>query len=200
MKGIPQLIRTTLVGGLLFLVPITVLGIVLGKALALGHKLVGPLAARIPVQSIIGLRTPALLAISLIVVFCFLAGLFARSALAQKIVRGLEAAVLSNVPGYEFLKSVGESMLGVEKKSAHETVLTRIEDAWQMAFLVERIEGGHAAVFVPGAPNPLSGSLFFLPEDRIKPAHIPPAVALKCLKRLGAGSNMLLRGLPLTNP
>jgi uncharacterized membrane protein len=149
MKGIPQLIRTTLVGGLLFLVPITVLGIVLGKALALGHKLVGPLAARIPVQSVIGLRTPALLAISLIVLLCFLA---------------------------------------------------RIEDAWQMAFLVERIEGGHVAVFVPGAPNPLSGSLFFLPEDRIKPAHIPPAAALKCLKRLGAGSNVLLRGLSLTNP
>jgi uncharacterized membrane protein len=200
MKRILQLMRTTLVGGLLFLVPITVLGIVLGKALALGHKLVGPLAARIPVQSVIGLRTPALLAISLIVFFCFLAGLFARSALAQKIVRGLEAAVLSNVPGYEFLKSVGESMLGVEKKSAYETVLARIEDAWQMGFLVERIEGGHVAVFVPGAPNPYSGSLFFLPEDRIKPAHIPPAAALKCLKRLGAGSNVLLRGLSLTNP
>ncbi|MHC1767698.1 MAG: hypothetical protein AB9869_26040 [Verrucomicrobiia bacterium] len=42
MKRMLQLIRTTLVGGVLFLVPIAVLGIVPGKALALGHKLMGP--------------------------------------------------------------------------------------------------------------------------------------------------------------
>jgi len=32
-------------------------------------------------------------------------------------------------------------------------------------------------------------------EDRIKPAGIPPAVALKCLTRLGAGSSALLRNI-----
>jgi uncharacterized membrane protein len=38
-------------------------------------------------------------------------------------------------------------------------VLARIEDSWQIAFLVERLEGGHVAVFMPGVPNPLSGSV-----------------------------------------
>jgi len=97
------------------------------------------------------------------------------------------------VPGYQFIKSMGESLLGVEDEPVPQVVLARIEDAWQIAFLVERLEDGHLAVFVPGAPNPQSGSVYLMTEDRIKPAGIPPAVALKCLTRLGAGSSALLR-------
>ena len=85
------------------------------------------------------------------------------------------------------------SLLGVEDEPTPQVVLARIEDAWQIAFLVERLEDGHLAVFVPGAPNPQSGSVFLMTEDRIKSAGIPPAVALKCLTRLGAGSSVLLR-------
>ena len=55
MKSILQFLQTTLLGGLLFLVPIVALVFVLGKALDLAHKLVDPLAARIHVESIIGL-------------------------------------------------------------------------------------------------------------------------------------------------
>jgi uncharacterized membrane protein len=197
MKRILKILRTTLVGGLLFLVPIIVLVVILGKALALAHKLVDPLAERLPVHSVIGLQTPILLAITIIVLLCFLAGLLARSVLARKLVRSLETAVLADVPGYELLKGMGESMLGVEKQTGHQVVLARIEDAWQIAFLVERLEGGHVAVFVPGAPNPLSGSVYFMTPDRIKAVDIPAAGAMKCLRRVGAGSNELLRGTAL---
>ena len=194
MKRIPKFLRTTLVGGLLFLVPIVVLVIVLGKALAVVHQVVAPLVEHLPVHSIIGLRTPMLLALGVIVAFCFLAGFFARTVLAQKLVRQLESSVLSNVPGYQLLKGMGESMLGVEKQGAYPVVLARFDDAWQIGFQVEVLENGLVAVFIPDAPNPQSGSVHLLTTDRITPANVPPATALKCLQRLGAGSNALLRG------
>jgi uncharacterized membrane protein len=197
MRNILQFVRTTLVGGLLFLVPIVVLVIVLGKALALVHQVVDPLAEHIPVHSVIGLRTPMLLAIGAIVLFCFLAGFFARTAAAKKVVSRLETTVLSNVPGYEFLKGMGESMLGVEKQGAYPVVLVRFDDAWQLGFQVEVIENGLVAVFVPDAPNAHSGAVYFMTPDRITPANIPLAATLKCLNRLGAGSNPLLRGVSL---
>ena len=106
MKSLLQFVRATLVGGILFLVPIMVLVIILEKALGLAHKFVEPLAAHIPVKSIIGLRTPVLLAITLLMLFCLLAGLFARTRLARKIVLALEGTILSKVPGYAFLKDV----------------------------------------------------------------------------------------------
>ena len=65
--------------------------------------------------------------------------------------------------------------------------------ARQIAFLVECLKDTHLAVFVPGVPNPQSGSVYLMTEDRIKPVGIPPAAALKCLTRLGAGSSALLR-------
>ena len=89
MKPLFQFLRTTLVGGLFFLVPIIVLVVVLGKALAVARNLVAPLAEHLSVHSVIGLRTPMLLAVAIIVLFCFLAGVLARTALAKKLVRSL---------------------------------------------------------------------------------------------------------------
>jgi uncharacterized membrane protein len=192
MKPILKFMRTMLAGGILFLLPIIVVAIIIGKALAIARKIVGPLAAHLPMESVIGLDTPKLLAIALLVLFCFLAGVFARTALAQKAIGWLETSVLSNVPGYEFIKGLSGSLLGNETQPAHPVVLARIEDAWQLAFLIERLEGGQVAVFVPGAPNPQSGSVYFMTEDRIRLVDIPSTAALKCLKRYGMGSSALL--------
>jgi len=197
MKRLLQFLRTTLVGGLLFLVPIAVLAMVVGKALAVVYKVVEPLAEHLPFHSVIGLRTPVLLAVAILVGFCFLTGFFARTVLAQKLVRRLESSVLRNVPGYQLLKGMGESMLGVEKEGAYPVVLVRFDDAWQLGFQIETLENGLVAVFIPDAPNPQSGSVHLLTPDRVTPANIPPAAALKCLQRLGAGSRTLLGGLPL---
>ena len=195
MKRILQFLRTTLVGGILFLVPIIALVVIIGKALVIADKLVAPLAALIPIESIGGIRAAKLLAIGLLVFFCFLAGVLAKTAFAKRMSNGLEAALLSHLPGYEFIKGLSGSVLGVEDEKTSRVVLARIEDAWQIAFLIERLESGRVAVFVPGAPSPQSGSVYFMTEDRIKLADIPPAAALKCLRRLGAGSNALLGGL-----
>jgi uncharacterized membrane protein len=194
MKGILKFTRTTLVGGILFLLPIVVVAILVGKALAIAGKIVGPLAAHLPEDSVFGLDMPKLLAIGLLVLFCFLAGVFARTALAQKGVRWLETTVLSNLPGYEFFKNLSGNLLGHENKQTYPTVLARIEDAWQLAFLIERLEDGHVAVFVPGTPSPQSGSLYFMAEDRIRLLDIPSSAATKCLKRYGLGAKALLGG------
>ncbi len=196
MKGILQFLKATLVGGILFLVPVILLVIIVGKALEIARKIVDPLAARVPVESVIGLETPKLLAIALLVLLCFFAGLFARTAPARRGVRWLEAAVLSNVPGYEFIKSTFAITVGAESEHSQEVVLVQMEDAWQFAFVIERLEHGNVAVFVPGAPNPQSGSLYFMAEDRIKSLDISSTSALKCLRRLGVGSNVLLREFP----
>ena len=184
--------RTTLVGGILFLVPIIVLIAIVEKALELIHKFSDPLAARFPLAA--G-HTPILLAIAVLIVVCFVFGLLALTRPARRAVGWLENRVLSNLPGYVFLKGAGQSALGLEADAPYPLVLARIEEAWQFGFLIERLEGGHLAVFVPDAPNPLSGSVFFMSPDRVRPSDIPVAAALKCLRKLGVGSHTLLHDL-----
>jgi uncharacterized membrane protein len=199
MKSILQFLITTLLGGLLFLVPIVVLVFVLGKALDIAHKLLDPLVARMPVESIVGLRMPMLMAISLILLFCFIAGLLARRARAQKIIRRLEAAILSNIPGYDILKSTSESILRAENQEGNPVVLVRFDDGCQIGLKIEELDNGLIAVFIPDAPRPQSGSVFFMTTDRVIPAGIPITSALKCLKNLGGGSNALLSGILIDN-
>jgi uncharacterized membrane protein len=192
MRQVLHFTRTTLVGGVLFLAPVIVLVVIVEKALGLVHKLSDPLAARFPVAA--G-DTPVLLASAVLILVCFVLGLLALTGPARQAVAWLENTILSKVPGYVFLKGAGESALGLESSTPYPLVLARIEDAWQFGFLIEQLEGGHLAVFVPDAPNPLSGSVFFMSPERVRHSDVPVAAALKCLRQLGAGSHALLRNL-----
>ena len=200
MKRLIKFLKTTLVGGLLFLVPIVALVIILGKALALAHKFMDPLTTYLPPEGVFGLHLPMLLAIGVLVLFCFLAGFFARTKLAQKLNQGVETAVLSKVPGYELMKSVSNSMLGVEKQGSYPVVLVRFDDTLQLGLQTGTFDHGLVSVFIPDSPNPQSGAVHFMTADRIKPAGIPLSAALKILQQYGAGAGALPRDLVLETP
>jgi uncharacterized membrane protein len=118
--------------------------------------------------------------------------LFARTRLAPKVVEWLESGFLYNIPGYDFFKGISESLMGYETGRTYPVVLARIEEAWQIGFLIEHLESGHYAVFVPGAPNVWSGSVYLMTEERFQRVGISRVEAVKCLRRLGVGANELL--------
>jgi uncharacterized membrane protein len=192
VKRLISILRTTIVGGVIFLVPFVVLIIILGKALQISRAVTVPLAERIPVESVMGLGTPKILAAVVLVLVCLLAGLFAKTSLAKKLVNWLEKVFLSNVPGYSFLKHLAEETAGTAPERGQQTVLVRFDEASQIGFLIERISGGRVAVFVPDAPNPLAGGVFIVDEDRVTPLDVPSGSALKCLQRLGEGSGSIV--------
>ena len=101
----------------------TVLIAIIGKALALIHKLSDPLAARFPVAA--G-HTPVLLASAVLILLCLVLGLLALTGPTRKTVAWLENTILAKVPGYLFLKGAGESALGLDASVPYPLVLARI--------------------------------------------------------------------------
>jgi len=192
MTALIVFLRATFIGGILFLLPIVVLVIVLGKAEEIAIRVVTPLASRIAMKSMAGIPLATILAIVVMVLFCLGAGLYAKTRLARKMVEWLESVFLYNIPGYDFFKGISESLLGHEMDHTYQVVLARIEEAWQIGFLMERLESGHYAVFVPGAPSVWSGSVYLMTEDRFQRLEISRVEAIKCLRRLGLGANKLL--------
>ena len=186
-------IRTTVLGGLVFLFPIVFVIAVIGKALEITNKLSAPLAGLLPIDSIGGLAVVKLLALVILVLICFLAGLAARTALAGKFAQSLETKVLGKIPAYTLLKAKAESILRPEDIGGMSPVLGRFDDSWQLAFEIERIEGGKVVVFLPGAPDPWSGSVCVMTEDRITPLDLTVKSAADIMKRLGKGSTGALR-------
>ncbi len=87
MKKLYQLIKTTIIGGLIFLVPIIVVIAVLGKAYELMILVAKPLSARIPVDSIGGIALANVLAVLAIMLCCLIAGIISKGVFAKRISR-----------------------------------------------------------------------------------------------------------------
>ena len=196
-----QFLKTTVIGGILFLVPVIFFIAVIGKALEITDEMATPLAAVLPVDSIGGLAVVRILAIVILVLICFVAGLAASTVIAKKLVGALEANVLSKLPAYELLKSKSQSILSPEDIEEMIPVVARFDDSWQVAFEIERIEGGKVVIFVPGAPDPWSGKVSVVTADRITPLHLTIPDVAKMARRLGRGANEALRDrLPGAEP
>jgi uncharacterized membrane protein len=188
-----RFLKATILGGLLFLVPVIILLAVLRHGLGFARKLVAPVARRFPEHAIAGVTVATLLAVGVLIVIALLAGLFVQTSLGRRIREGLEAAILGKVPGYSIIKGLLEGATGVEKADVT-PALAWIEDSWVYAYVMEVHEDGHRTVFIPGSPNPMEGAVYLLPQDRLQPLDVPLASVVKSIRKLGIGSKDLLRG------
>jgi uncharacterized membrane protein len=185
--------KTTVIGGIVFLVPVIVFIAVVGKAMKWAKKFAAPISTLIPIDSFGDIAVVNIVALIIVILICFLAGLAARTAFARKIVDSLESKILSKLPVYELMKSKMSAIVQAEKADSMKPVLARFDDSWQIALEVERINGGIVTVYVPGAPDPWSGSVCYMTEDRIQPIDVKLPPVLRTLKVLGKGSNDHLR-------
>ncbi len=182
-------IRTTIVGGLMFLLPLVVVALIIGKAFQISMLVAEPLGALIPVDRVGGVALANILAALVIFVLCYLAGLVARrSSIKEKVAR-IEGLLIATIPGYAFAKTMVSGVVKAEDEVGKMTpVLVRLDDYQQIAFEVERTPGGNVVVFLPGAPNPWSGSVVYVSEDRVEPLDMLPQDAIKNIRVLGRGS------------
>jgi len=181
-------IKTTIIGGLVFLVPVVIVVVVIGKAYKIMLVVAKPVGTLIPIDFVGGVALVNILAVLAIAFFCFIAGLIAKSGLARKAYRALDSALLA-IPGYAFIKGFTDSIDNSEEAAKSLLpVIVRFDDNGQIGFEVERQEGGDVVVYLPGAPNPWSGSVFYFSEDRVKRLDISVAQAISNIRQLGHGS------------
>jgi uncharacterized membrane protein len=186
-------VKTTVIGGIVFLVPFIAVIFVLGKAFQVMRGIAEPLTAALPMIDTVGeIVLVDLFAVALILAVCFVAGLAARAAAAGRLVKSLETRVLSRVPFYHFVKGMTESVVEVESNTTMRSVLVRLDDYSQLAFEVERLPGGDVVVFLPGAPNPWSGAVCIVAAERVTSLDAPMLAAVQNIKHLGKGSAKLL--------
>lgn len=188
-----KFIWRTIIAGVLFLVPLIVLIVVTTQAVRLLAKMLNPVARQLPWQSPLGVASADLLAILLLLVIGFAAGLVAQLGFAARLNRTLERFILSKLPGYTLFKSVAQGAAG-EGETDLKVALANIDDAWLISFIVEEHADGFLTVFVPSAPSPTAGTVYFLSEKQVKRLDVPVSAAVKCISRLGVGSRELLAG------
>jgi uncharacterized membrane protein len=193
MKSILKIIKATFLGGILFLVPLVVLLVFLEKGYGIIQKTTLPIVNNFPKINVLGIALQELVGILIIILICLFAGLLAKTVAARNLIQKLEDGVLSFVPGYSFMKSMNENILGFESNEDLKVILVPTDAGLQFAFLIEQISEEKFTVFIPDAPNPWSGSVVFVEKKDIQDIEITQKQALACIRKLGYGSKELLK-------
>lgn len=186
MSGVYRFFRSTILGGLVVLVPLMALGAILIWAGQLAYKAVVPVFEWLPDKSVGGVSLTMLVALVSLVGACFLAGLLAETAIIRGLGERAERLALF-IPGYALMKNVGANLVGIEGKRPVRTVLVRFEASWQIGFLMETLNDGRQVVFVPGVPRALVGTLHIVAADRVQQLDMSVSTGLDVLSRLGIG-------------
>jgi uncharacterized membrane protein len=195
--------KTTILGGILFLLPLAIVLMVLGYLLKLAATVAKPVADRLEGEGwgdVAGIGLVTFLSALVLVVVSFSAGLVARTYLGARLTHRFEKSALGRLPHYQMLKSLAEGLVQLESATGIKPALINIEDAWQMGYLLEPLENGWSSVFLPQAPTPMSGNVMYLPPGRVRPLDITRVDAMAIIKRIGVGSAEALRGVDLKLP
>ena len=185
-------IKATLWGGLLFLVPLTIAILILGKLFGFMYQLATPFSEWIPLDSIGGIAIANVVTVVLVLVISFVAGLIGTSVWGRRVQQSLEEKLLLIFPRYTFVKSLTANMTSDEVDKVMQPVRVDFDDYTQIAFELERNKEGLVILFLPGSPDPWSGSVVYANPERVKPIGADYTSIVRSLRSAGRGSGTLL--------
>lgn len=186
MKSIISFIKTTLTGGVLFLLPFVLIMIVLKEVLGYLFIISEPISRFLP-EIIFGLNGSNIVAVLLLIIICFISGLLFKTKGAKKIIDKLENNILNLIPGYALIKSLAADTIGQQIDHKMTPILIKDETSWNLAFLVE--EGlEFSTVFIPDAPKHDAGEVKIVSTELIKKVDVPANVFSRSIKNYGKGA------------
>ena len=191
MKALAEFTKTTLIGGLLVILPIYVSFILLAKTLGGVMALLSPVTAAIPAS----VQFREVIAILIMLAVCSLAGLLVRTKPGLRAKSALERGVLEKVPGYSLVRGLTARVAGDDNEASFRPALVEIEEALSPGFIIEELDDGRYTVLVPSVPTPAAGSLFILPRERVHPVDVPFTSVVKVISHWGAGAGEMARGV-----
>jgi uncharacterized membrane protein len=193
VKALVEFLKTTLIGGLLIVVPVYLTVLLLGKALKGMIALLGPIVALFP-ESLH--HFAQIIAIALVVVVCFMLGLMARTGLGRRAIAAFEQRVLERMPGFAMVRSVVRRVSGSSDDAQFQPVLVETdEETLTPGFIVEELDDDRLVVLVPSVPTPAAGSLYILPRKRVHWVDVPVIEAIGVITRWGSGTSKLLKAM-----
>ena len=202
-KPVKEFLKTTIIGGTSFLLPVALVVLVLSYALRLVKHIATPISHSLQLDQlgdVAGVGAATLLSVLALILVSFAAGIAARTAVGARVTRWSETSVFGRIPHYQLIKSMAEGLAHIESASGLKPALVSIEDGWQIRYLLEKLENDWVAVFLPQAPTPMSGNIMYLPISRVRPLGITMIQAMSIVKAIGVGSGTALRGIDLRLP
>ena len=194
MQRLKNFVKSTVIGGLLVVLPTGILLGVIAWIFKTIQGLIEPIASRIEDLSPL---LADILVIFLIIAACFVIGVFVRTRLGKFVYSLVESNLLSKAPGYSLVKETVFQFLGNKKSPFSSVALAQIfgNETMVSSFVTDTHPDGTCTVFVPTGPNPTSGNIYHLQAKYVHPVDVSVEDAMRSIISCGAGSSTLLEKL-----
>lgn len=181
---------TTLIGGLLVLLPLAIFIVILNFVYNILQNFVEPIVKLFAIESL-PIFILNLLALSVVVGFCFIVGLAVRTQIGKEWFNFLELNILAKLPFYNTIKEIVQQVFGRKESSFSQVVLVKVFGSTMTGFVTDQSKNGIYTIFVPTAPNPTNGFVIHMPEHEITFLPTAPEDAMRTIIGVGTGSHIL---------
>lgn len=192
MKGLIDLFKVMLQGGLMVVLPALLLVMLIDQVVGLLVVIVKPIADLFPPDTFAQAKFPLILALILLLGASLLVGLAMRSAMARRIGSWIERQTIGRLPMYGFVKTLTTGLLGGDQATAFKPALLVSEGNQREFIYVIEDHGSDLTILQPWAPTAFSGSIKIIPRESVQPIDAPLVKVTEVLNHLGLGAHALL--------
>jgi uncharacterized membrane protein len=193
-KRLRNFFRTTLIGGVVALAPLTLIILLFRWVINLIGRNLTPVVDKLmqdPDPNPYIKLALYVLTFTAIVLFFFIIGIIVRSRMFVFLNKA-EDRYLLKIPGYRLAKETVQQFFGKNRSFFREVVLVDIFNSGVlMTGFITDDQGEIITVFVPTGPNPTSGNIYHMPKDRVMKTRATVDTGMKSIISCGAGSEQV---------
>ena len=191
-------LKTTALGGVIFLLPLIIIGALLGQVAQVVFVVAEVIGEWLPLKTAEGIALLLAIALLIVLLICFIAGFVARRSLGKRFSGFVEKYLVMFFPRYAIIKEqMAGTIGGDETKPTLKPVRVTFNDCSRIAFQVESVETGDAiTVYLPGSPDPWIGTVVQIESERVEPLPVDFQDAVAVFEQLGRGSAAVLSQRP----
>ena len=172
MQRLKRFITASIIGGFVVLIPITILYLVFSWLFSAITKMIEtPTNLLMEYLNFPRISVEILVIVGLVAV-CFLVGSFIQTRFGKFFHEELEQNIFGKIPGYKMLKGAVVqifNLIGGKKFSGCPVALVDIFPGISTtAFITEDHENGRYTIFIPTAPNPVTGFICHPLKENVK--------------------------------
>lgn len=195
MNNLAGFIKTTVIGGLVVIVPLAIIAFVAGDAVHTLIEVTRPLTTGFPFGAFVNALLAVLIAALVIVAICFVAGFLLSTFLGRTAKNWVETRVLERVPMYSTLRGLTQRFAGMENADYPVVEADLFGSGSRvLGVLVDELVDGRKVVYVPSSPMVTIGQLHILSASHVTETDLSMAETIGCLSQMGLESRKLFAG------
>jgi len=194
MDRMKKFVKTSLIGGIAVILPITILFLIFKWIFNFIIRIIQPLTNLLVTRSNFQELVAVLIVLCIILFACFFVGVLVKTRIGRFIHEHLDMRLSKVVPGYGAIKSTVTQFFDRKSAPFYSVALVRGFDGESLmtAFITDTHPDGSYTVFVPCGPNPTTGYILHMKKEYVHPVPISAEVALRSVISCGAGSQPIL--------